>query len=135
MQRRAGPKSLVLILARDLASRLATPAFLVDAEDTIVYFNEAAEGVLGKTFAEVGEIPTKELAAAVSPIDERGAPIPPEGLPLTVTLAKRRPFHSRITIRGADEIDRTLSVTALPLTTHLDELEGAIALFWEEPAG
>jgi hypothetical protein len=135
MQRRAGPKSLVLILARDLASRLVTPAFLVDAEGTLVYFNEAAEVVLGRTFAEAGEMPAEEWAGAFSPTDEGGMPIPLEGLPLGIALAERIPSHRRLRIRTGDEVERTLSVTALPLTTHLDELDGAIALFWEEPAG
>jgi PAS domain-containing protein len=135
MQRRAGPKTLVLILARDLASRLATPAFLVDAEGTLVYFNEAAEAVLGRTFAEAGEMPAQEWANAFSPTDEGGAPIPLEGLPLGIALAKHIPSHRRLSIRGADDVVRTLSITALPLTTHLDELDGAIALFWEESAG
>jgi PAS domain-containing protein len=135
MQRRAGPKSLVLILARDLASRLATPVFLVDAEGTLVYFNEAAEAVLGRTFAESGEMQAQEWADAFSPTDEGGAAIPLDELPLGIALARRIPSHRRFSIRGADDAVRTLSVTALPLTTHLDELDGAIALFWEEPAG
>jgi hypothetical protein len=37
-----------MILARDLTSRLATPAFVVDADGTLAYFNEAAEPVLGR---------------------------------------------------------------------------------------
>lgn len=135
MQRRSRPKSLVLILARDLASRLATPAFLVDEEGTLVYFNEAAEAVLGRTFAEAGELEAKEWADAFSPTDDAGAPIPLEGLPLGVALARRTPSHRRFSIHGADDVVRTVSVTALPLTSHLDELDGAIALFWEEPAG
>ena len=37
------PKSLPLILARyDAASNLATPMFLLDADGTLVYFNDAA---------------------------------------------------------------------------------------------
>lgn len=41
-------RNLVMILARDLTSRLATPAFVVDADGTLAYFNEAAEPVLGR---------------------------------------------------------------------------------------
>ena len=43
---------LVLILARDFASRLATAVFLVDTEDNLIYFNEAAEAMLGIPYAE-----------------------------------------------------------------------------------
>jgi hypothetical protein len=41
--------SLPLILARELASNLATPMFLVDGCGMLVFFNEAAELVIGKT--------------------------------------------------------------------------------------
>ena len=43
-------KSLPLILARELASNLATPMFLIDAKGTLVFFNEAAELLIGRTF-------------------------------------------------------------------------------------
>ena len=38
-----GPKSLPLILARELAANLSTAMFLLDATGTLVYFNDAAE--------------------------------------------------------------------------------------------
>ena len=44
-------KHLVLILAREFASNLATPTLIADAEGTVVYFNEAAEEVVGSSFA------------------------------------------------------------------------------------
>jgi len=50
-------RELILILARDLTSRLATAAFVVDADGTLAYFNEAAEPVLGASYAETGELP------------------------------------------------------------------------------
>jgi hypothetical protein len=50
----SGPKSLPLILARELASNLATPMFLIDATGTLVFYNEAAELLIGKPFAELG---------------------------------------------------------------------------------
>ena len=36
-------KSLVLILAREFASNLATPIYIADADERLVYFNEPAE--------------------------------------------------------------------------------------------
>ena len=49
-------KSLPLILARELAANLATPMFLIDAGGALVFCNEAAELMLGKPFAEMGDI-------------------------------------------------------------------------------
>ena len=63
VQRR--PKNLVLILAREFASKLATPTFVNDAEGTLVYYNEPAEGVLGRSFAEAGEMPAEPVVRAV----------------------------------------------------------------------
>ena len=47
VQRR--PKNLVLILAREFASKLATPTFVNDAEGTLLYYNEPAERLLGRS--------------------------------------------------------------------------------------
>jgi len=77
-------RNLILILARDLASRLATPVFVVDHEGTLVYFNEAAEPVLGRTYAETGELRAGEWATEWTPTDDEGRPIPLEDLPLGV---------------------------------------------------
>jgi len=58
-------KSLPLILARELASNLSTPMFLLDAAGMLVYYNDAAALLLGKTFAELGEIPSNEFAESL----------------------------------------------------------------------
>ena len=52
MSERPAQQNLILILARDFASRLATAVFLVDADGTVVYYNEAAERLLGTKFVE-----------------------------------------------------------------------------------
>jgi PAS domain-containing protein len=134
MQRAARPKSLILILARDLASRLATPTFIVDAEGTLVFFNEAAEGVLGRTFAEAGEMKKEEWATEFSPVDDKGEPIPLEALPLGIALVERRAAYRPFKISAGDGVERSLEVAALPLYAHAGDLEGAVAVFWETTA-
>ena len=57
------PPSLPLILARELASNLATPMFLLNQDGMLVYFNDAAEQIIGKPFAEVGVIDAMEFGA------------------------------------------------------------------------
>jgi len=127
-------KDLVLILARDVAARLATPMFVVDADGTLVFFNEAAEAVLGQTFADAGEMPVDEWSIAFSPVDHDGTPIPAEELPLGVALYQGRPAHRTFDIIGADGVRRELAVTAIPLQTHPSETVGAVALFWDRAA-
>ena len=127
-------RNLILILARDLASRLSTPVFVVDHEGTLVYFNEAAEPVLGRTYAESGELRAGEWATEWSPTDDDGRPIPLEDLPLGVAFREGRASHRPFRIVGADNVARAIEVTAFPLLIREDEIVGAIAVFWERPA-
>src|SRR2546421_9164329 len=53
-------KSLILILAREFASKLGTATFITDASGKLVYYNEPAESILGRTFGEAGEMPAEE---------------------------------------------------------------------------
>jgi PAS domain-containing protein len=124
---------LVLILARDLASRLATAVFLVDAAGELVYFNEAAEALLGRPFVEGERMPAEAWGTGFRPIDERGEPIALEGLPLAVAIRERRPAHRDMAILGGDGVQRPIAVTAFPLFSHEDELVGGMAVFWEQP--
>jgi PAS domain-containing protein len=126
-------RNLILILARDLTSRLATPAFVVDAEGTLVYFNEAAEPVLGRTYAEAGELRAGEWAAEWDPRDPDGSVVPLEELPLGVAFREGRPAHRALTITGGDGAVRDIEVTAFPLCPREDLIMGAVAVFWERP--
>ena len=54
------PKHLVLILAREFASNLATPTLITDERGWLVYYNEAAESLLGRSFSEAGEMPADQ---------------------------------------------------------------------------
>jgi PAS domain-containing protein len=126
-------RNLVLILARDLASRLATAVFLVDPKGDLVYFNEAAERVLGRPFVEGEMTPAASWSTGFHPVDEDGRPIPFPDLPLGVAISERRPAHREMSIRGEDGVEHPIAATAFPLFTHADELVGAMAVFWEHP--
>jgi PAS domain-containing protein len=132
MQDRGRQWNLVLILARDLASRLTTAAFVVDAEGTLIYFNEAAEPLLGRTYAEAGELRAGEWATEWNPTDEDGRPISLADLPLGIAFGEKREAHRSFRIVGADGATRDIAVTALPLFERANELVGAMALFWED---
>jgi PAS domain S-box-containing protein len=123
-------KHLVLILARELAANLATPTFIADAEGTLVYYNEAAEDVVGAAFAEVGEMPMDEWTATFEPRTVDSEPLPPDRRPARIALDERRATHQRFRITSRDGIDRELEVTALPLFAHADEFVGIVVIFW-----
>jgi PAS domain-containing protein len=126
-------KNLVLILAREFASKLATPVFVADAEGDLVYYNESAELILGRTFGEAGEMRADAWAALFSVERLDGSPMGLTEMPAGTALLERRPAHDTFRITGLDGRKRTISVTALPLFAHLDELVGVVALFWELP--
>jgi hypothetical protein len=125
--------NLVLILARGLASSVATPIFLVGPDGTLLYFNEAAEGILGQTYAEAGEMSPEEWGAAFKPVSpETGDEVEIKNLPLSVALSEQRAAHRPLTITGLDGITRNIAITAFPLFARTEELVGAVAIFWEE---
>jgi PAS domain-containing protein len=123
--------NLVLIMARDFASRLATAVFLVDPEGTLIYYNEGAERILGHGFEEGHPMPASEWSTAFSPVDDEGMPLPLDELPLGATLRTREPAHRDLTIVGGDGVARSIEVTAIPLFAHAEEFVGAVAVFWE----
>jgi PAS domain-containing protein len=126
--------NLVLILARGLASSIATPVFLVDPDGTLAYFNEPAEEILGQTYAETGELKMDDWGTMFSPQDrESGEHIQPEALPLATAIQERVPAHRQMRITGFDGEQRDIAVTAFPLWARTDEFVGAVAIFWEEP--
>jgi PAS domain S-box-containing protein len=126
-------KSLVLILAREFASQLAMPMFIVDANGDLVFWNEPAERILGQTFAEAGEMSGEELADTFEIANLAGELLDLPDRQVGIALLERRPTHARNRIRGVDGIWRTVSVTAFPLLTGGDEFSGVVAMFWEEP--
>ena len=124
----------MLILARDVAARLATPMFVVDAAGTLVFYNEAAEQILGRSFADIGEVSAEEWAEMFGPFqDDEGHQLSRRELPIGVALLEARPVHRSLGMTGADGVEHRLAVTAIPLNTHPDEVVGAVALFWPHP--
>lgn len=129
---RRRPKHLVLILAREFASNLATPTLIADAEGRVVFYNEAAEDVIGRSFAEIGEVPVDELGASFSPRTHDGEPLPQERLPARIALNERRAAHQRLVVTSRDGVEREVAITAFPLFAHADEFVGMVTIFWRE---
>lgn len=125
-------KPLALILARELATQLATATFITDVDGNLVFYNEAAEEVLGRTFGEAGPISAEEWTSLYQIEDLEGSTLPLERNPGWIALAERRPSHARLRIVGLDGVRRELSVTALPLFSHPTEVVGMVAIFWQE---
>jgi PAS domain-containing protein len=121
-----------VILMRQVAGYLAMPIFLVDSAGNLVFYNEAAEPLLGRRFEESGEMTLGEWSTIFTPTDESGAPLPADTLPVSVALEKRRPAHRAFWIRGLDGIRRKIEATAFPLEGQSGRHLGAVAVFWEQ---
>lgn len=128
-------KNLVLILARDLADKLASAVIVVDSDATLMYFNEECAELLGRTFAEVGEVPVTELSKSYSPTDIHGRPLDSSELPVETAIRTRGPSHRLLRITGPGGETRDLAATAIPLFAHEGELVGALGVFWDHSPG
>ena len=120
-----------IILTRQLAAYLSVPLFLVDPKGNLLFYNEPAEPILGGRFDETGAMPLEEWSTAFNRVDDEGQPIPPEDLPLMISLTEKRPAYKRMHMEGLDGVVRHIEVTSIPITGLEGDLLGAVALFWE----
>ena len=126
----AEQKKLVLILARQFASNLATPMGITDELGRLVYFNEAAESIIGSTLAEAGPLSFDEWSARAAPRTPEGELLPSGRRPTAIALNERRAAHERVKVTGLDGVEREIAVTAFPLFASVDEFVGMVAIFW-----
>lgn len=121
-----------VILARHFAESLAMPVFLVDPVGNLLFYNEQAELILGQRFEETGTMPAEEWGTVFSPVDDDGAPLPLDQLPLMIAISEKRPAHRYMLIKDLNGISRRIGVTAFPIVGQANRFLGAIAVFWEE---
>jgi len=126
----ATSKAIQMILARQLASCVAMPVLLVDAEGTLIYYNEPAEDLMQQRFDETGEIPAEEWNHLVTVADDNRVPLPPDERPMRAALLTRRPVSRRLWTRRGHAPWRQIQVTAFPLVGEADQLLGAMNIFW-----
>lgn len=122
-------RPLGLILARNFLTSLSTPAFLVDVEGALLFYNEAAGALLGISFEESGRMPASEWGKAVGPFAEDGTPMALEDIPTTKALRAGRPAHGRFKVRSLRGEEYEIEASALPIVADSDQ-EGAMIFFW-----
>jgi PAS domain-containing protein len=124
-------RPLGMILARNFLTSLSTPAFLVDEGGGIIFYNEAAGGLLGISFEEFGQKPADEWSGAIGPFGEDGKPLPIEELPTTRALRAGRPAHGTFCIHSVHGDEHEIESTALPIVAEEGQ-EGAMIFFWAQ---
>jgi PAS domain-containing protein len=132
----ATQRPLELILARNLLTAISTPAFLVDDDAQLLFYNEAAGALLGVSFEEAGRMSADQWTARFGPFERDGQPVSVEELELTRALRDGRPAHARFCIRGGDGEQRPIEAAAMPISGSGEGNSGAIIVFWPNgPAG
>jgi hypothetical protein len=126
------PRSLPLILARELAANLATPMFLLDADGTLVFYNEAAELMIGKTYAELGPITGSDFGDLLHLEAVGGGPMRKRDSPVGIAFNDREPSHKPLVATPfGSESKKTWEVTAYPLFGRAGDMHGVLTVFWE----
>jgi PAS domain-containing protein len=125
-------RPLSLILARNLLSSISTPGFLVDADGTLLFYNDAAGALFGRRFEETGKLSPERWNAEFGPFDASGEPIPWDKLPLTLALRADRAAHLQVHVRSGDGGLVAVEISALPIVSE-GGFHGALCVFW--PSG
>jgi PAS domain-containing protein len=123
-------KSIQMILARQLASSIATPILLVDDTNALIYYNEPAEAIFNQRFDETGEMAAAEWTSRFAAVDDDRNPIAPEDRPMGKALAECSPTSQRMWLRSWNGDWRHVQVTAFPLIGEKGLLFGAMSIFW-----
>ena len=126
----AAQKPLELILARNLLTSISTPAFLVDQHADLVFYNEAAGALLGRSFEDVGRMTPEEWTSTYGPFDANGKPLELDELPTTRAVRDGRPAHAAFTIRSANGGNRAIESSAFPIVASEEGSSGAMIFFW-----
>ena len=123
-------REVELILVRQLASYLTTPFLVVDTKGTLLFFNEAAEPLLGRRFEETDELPLDEWSRLLDPSGLDGHPLAPHERPLMIALEQGRPASGPLRLRGLTGELTEVDATAFPLRGQGGRELGAVALLW-----
>lgn len=123
-----GERAVEIILARALMSHLTTPAVLVDAAGTLVFFNDPAAQLLGMRYEEAGPMAPDEWRMRFSAREDR-LPTPDEELPLMLALNEQRPSYRRLRICSMNGEKHEIEASAFPIMGSAG-IRGAMAIFW-----
>jgi PAS domain-containing protein len=123
-------------LSADLDNLRGTRAllalYIADSDGTLVYFNEPAGRIAGRSFAEAGEMSLRQWVELIRPRDLDGTPLRRADMPGPIAFMEQRPAHARLRITGLDGVEREITSTAFPLLGPDGEFHGITVMFWEQ---
>jgi PAS domain-containing protein len=105
--------------------------FLMDAEGTLVFYNDAAEQLIGRRFSELGEVPSEQFGEVLALSNADGSKLRRRDSPAGIAFFERRPAHLRLGATGYDGVRRVVEATAYPLFGTEGEMHGVVNVFWQ----
>jgi PAS domain-containing protein len=120
-----------VILLRRLFDRLTMPAFVIDDNGRLIFYNPAAEPLIGRPFLEVGPIESGDWYDIFQPTDEDGAAIKRENHLMYAAMHRLEPSYRRFMYQSLDGVKRRCEGTAFPLVGQGQRRLGAVGIFWE----
>jgi PAS domain-containing protein len=105
--------------------------FITDADGTLVFYNEPAERILGRSFAAAGEIAASEWESLFRVESVDGQPMPLEQMPAGIAFLERRAASGPLRITGLDGTKHEIATSAFPLFKRGRDFVGVVAIFWE----
>lgn len=120
-----------VVLLRRLVDRLLMPTMVVDPAGRLVFYNPAAEPLVGRPFERLGPVEAREWYDAFRFADEDGSLIKRESHPMHLALRRHEPTFRRFLFQGLDGVKRVVEGTAFPLLGQCNRQLGAAGIFWE----
>ena len=94
-------------------------------------YNDAAALLLGKSFAEVGEITANEFGERLDMATPEGEPIRRRDAPAGIAFIERRPAHRTLLATMFDGVAFGCTQPRIRCSATAEEMHGVVGVFWE----
>lgn len=108
-------RPIELVMARQWSALLTTPTLLFDDRGSLIYFNEAAALVVGRSFSESGSMASQEWHAAFRVEGPDGTVVHWDESPLAQALEAEHAMQRTVVLRGMDGQRRQVTLTSFPI--------------------
>lgn len=122
---RPGPaqKPVELILTRQLAGYVDVATLLFDAALSLVFYNDAAAALLGRSFESTGPLPAPQRQMTLGLGSAAQDPV-------ALAVSDNTPAHGHMTLRTFDATMVEVACTVVPMRGQTGESVGAVAYLW-----
>lgn len=120
-------RPIELILAKQWAGLLVTPVLLFDGEGTLLYYNENAEILLGRSFGLTGPMRRSEWAAAFQFEDLDGQDLDADQTPIGSSLDGAQADQMTLSLRGIAGALTKIRLTTVPIQGAGNHRHGVLA--------